>query len=86
MAKGDLSMYDAIEEYVADAAEKGKGEPGFWNGLRNGVTTALQEAGFRVSPNVKDVQYMLWLAKNMHYRTLLYQKTLPYNESTEAFM
>ena len=63
--KDSLSMYDAIEEYVADAAEKGKGEPGFWNGLRNGVTAALQEAGFRVSPNVKDVQYMLWLAKNV---------------------
>ncbi len=33
MAKEGLTMYDAIEEYVADAAEKGKGEPGFWNNV-----------------------------------------------------
>ncbi len=65
MAKEGLTMYDAIEEYVADAAEKGKGEPGFWNNVRNRVTDAMREAGYRMSPNVKDVQYMLWLAKNV---------------------
>ena len=31
MKKDPMSIYDAIEEYLADAAEKGKGERGFWN-------------------------------------------------------
>ena len=35
MAKEPMSMYDAIEEFIADAAEKGKGEPSFWLNVRN---------------------------------------------------
>ena len=65
MAKEPMSMYDAIEEYLAEAAEKGKGEPGFWTNIKNRVTDALHEIGYRISPNVKDVKYMLWLAKNV---------------------
>lgn len=65
MAKEPLSMYDAIEEFIADAAEKGKGEPGFWNNVKNKVVDALHEIGYRLCPNVKDVKYMLWLAKNV---------------------
>ena len=68
MAKEPMSMYDAIEEYLAEAAEKGKGEPGFWNNIRNKVTDALHEIGYRIFPNVKDVKYMLWLAKNVQKR------------------
>ena len=55
MAKEPLSMYDAIEEFIADAAEKGKGEPGFWNNVKNKVVDALHEIGYRLCPNVKDV-------------------------------
>ena len=65
MAKDHLSMYDAIEEFIADAAEKGKGTAGFWNNVKNKVSNVLHEIGYRISPNVKDVQYMLWLAKNV---------------------
>ena len=65
MAKEPLSMYDAIEEFIADAAEKGKGEAGFWNNVKNKVADALHEIGYRLCPNVKDVKYMLWLAKNV---------------------
>ena len=65
MAKEPLSMYDAIEEYIADAAENGKGEPGFWLNIKNKVADALHEIGYRIQPNVKDVKYMLWLAKNV---------------------
>lgn len=64
MAKEPMSMYDAIEEYIAEAAESGKGEPGFWLNIKNKVTDALHEIGYRINPNVKDVKYMLWLAKN----------------------
>lgn len=65
MDKDAMGFYDAIEEFIAESAEKGKGEPGFWNNIKNKVTDALHEIGYRISPNVKDVKYMLWLAKNV---------------------
>ena len=65
MAKDHLSMYDAIEEFIAESAEKGKGSAGFWNNVKSKVSDVLHEIGYRISPNVKDVQYMLWLAKNV---------------------
>ena len=65
MNMNHLGFYDAIEEFIAKSAEDGKGEPGFWNYIKNKVTDALHEIGYRVSPNVKDVKYMLWLAKNV---------------------
>lgn len=65
MGKDAMGFYDAIEEFIAESAEKGKGEPGFWNNIKNKVTDALHEIGYRISPNVKDVKYMLWLAKNV---------------------
>ena len=65
MNSDHFGFYDAIEEFIAKSAEDGKGEPGFWNYIKNRVTDALHEIGYRVSPNVKDVKYMLWLAKNV---------------------
>ncbi|WP_298522309.1 LPD38 domain-containing protein [uncultured Prevotella sp.] len=65
MSKDSMGFYDAIEEFIAESVEKGKGEPGFWNNIKNKVTDALHEIGYRISPNVKDVKYMLWLAKNV---------------------
>ncbi len=65
MSKDSMGFYDAIEEFIAESAEKGKGESGFWNYIKNKVTDALHEIGYRISPNVKDVKYMLWLAKNV---------------------
>ena len=65
MNMNHLGFYDAIEEFITKSAEDGKGEPGFWNYIKNKVTDALHEIGYRVSPNVKDVKYMLWLAKNV---------------------
>lgn len=65
MNSDHFGFYDAIEEFIAKSAEDGKGEPEFWNYIKNKVTDALHEIGYRVSPNVKDVKYMLWLAKNV---------------------
>lgn len=59
-----LNIYDAIEEGIARLAEDGKGEPGFWNGIKNKVSDFLHEIGYRIAPNTKDVKYLLWLAKN----------------------
>ena len=59
-----LNIYDAIEEGIARLAEDGKGEAGFWNGIKNKVSDFLHEIGYRVAPNTKDVKYLLWLAKN----------------------
>lgn len=60
-----LNIYDAIEEGIARLAEDGKGEPGFWNGIKNKVSDFLHEIGYRVAPNTKDVKYLLWLSKNL---------------------
>lgn len=60
-----LNIYDAIEEGIARLAEDGKGEPGFWNGIKNKVSDFLHEIGYRIAPNTKDVKYLFWLSKNL---------------------
>ena len=60
-----MNIYDAIEEGIARLAEDGKGEAGFWNGIKNKVSDFLHEIGYRVAPNTKDVKYLLWLSKNL---------------------
>lgn len=60
-----LNIYDAIEEGIARLAEDGKGEAGFWNGIKNKVSDFMNEIGYRVAPNTKDVKYLLWLSKNL---------------------
>lgn len=60
-----LNIYNAIEEGIARLAEDGKGEPGFWNGIKNKVSDFLHEIGYRIAPNTKDVKYLLWLSKNL---------------------
>lgn len=60
-----LNIYDAIEEGIARLSEDGKGEAGFWNGIKNKVSDFLHEIGYRVAPNTKDVKYLLWLSKNL---------------------
>lgn len=60
-----LNIYNAIEEGIARLAEDGKGEPGFWNGIKNKASDFLHEIGYRVAPNTKDVKYLLWLSKNL---------------------
>lgn len=60
-----LNIYDAIEEGIARLAEDGKGEAGFWNGIKNKVSDFLHEIGYRIAPNTTDVKYLLWLSKNL---------------------
>ena len=60
-----MNIYDAIEEGIARLAEDGKGEAGFWNGIKNKVSDFLHEIGYRIAPNTKDVKYLLWLIKNL---------------------
>ena len=56
---------NAIEEGIARMAEEGKGEPGFWNTIKNKVSDFFHELGYRMYPNTKDVKYLLWLSKNL---------------------
>lgn len=56
---------NGIEEGIARLVEDGKGEPGFWNAIKNKVTDILHEIGYRIAPNTKDVKYLLWLGKNL---------------------
>ena len=58
-----MNIYGAIEEGIARLAEDGKGEAGFWNGIKNKVSDFLHEIGYRIAPNTKDVKYLLWLSK-----------------------
>lgn len=60
-----MNIYNAIEEGIARLAEDGKGEAGFWNGIKNKVSDFLHEIGYRIAPNTKDVKYLLWLSKNL---------------------
>lgn len=60
-----MNIYDAIEEGIARLAEDGKGEAGFWNGIKNKVSDFLHEIGYRIAPNTKDMKYLLWLSKNL---------------------
>lgn len=60
-----MNIYDSIEEGIARLAEDGKGEAGFWNGIKNKVSDFLHEIGYRIAPNTKDVKYLLWLSKNL---------------------
>ena len=60
-----MNIYDAIEEGIARLAEDGKGEAGFWNGIKNKVSDFIHEIGYRIAPNTKDVKYLLWLSKNL---------------------
>ncbi len=64
LKRNPLDVYNAVEEGIARLAEDGKGEPGFWNGIKNKVADLLHEIGYRISPNTKDVKYLLWLSKN----------------------
>ena len=65
MKYSPLNYRNAIEEGIARMAEEGKGEAGFWNGIKNKVSDFLHEIGYRIAPNTKDVKYLLWLSKNL---------------------
>lgn len=65
MKYSPLDYRNAIEEGIARLSEDGKGEAGFWNGIKNKVSDFLHEIGYRIAPNTKDVKYLLWLSKNL---------------------
>lgn len=65
MKYSPLDYRNAIEEGIARLVEDGKGEAGFWNGIKNKVSDFLHEIGYRIAPNTKDVKYLLWLSKNL---------------------
>lgn len=65
MKYSPLDYRNAIEEGIARMAEEGKGEPGFWNTIKNKVSDFFHELGYRMYPNTKDVKYLLWLSKNL---------------------
>ena len=65
MKYSPLDYRNAIEEGIARMAEEGKGEPGFWNAIKNKVSDFFHELGYRMYPNTKDVKYLLWLSKNL---------------------
>ena len=59
---GDI--YTTIDEYLAEAAEKGYGKLPMWQKVRDVMTGALRKAGFEMTPSISDVKYMVWLSKH----------------------
>ena len=64
LAKNGFDTYRTIDEFLAEAAEKGYGDLGMWQKVKNAMTDALRSAGFTMSPSIADVKYMVWLSKH----------------------
>ncbi|MGM9733414.1 MAG: LPD38 domain-containing protein [Prevotella sp.] len=60
-------QYTAIEEYLAEQAEKtvwDSKSASLWQNVKHYLTEALRTLGFMIRPNLKDARYWLWLSKN----------------------
>lgn len=64
LSRNGFDMYRTIDEYLADAAEKGYGKLPFWMKVRDKFVDALRSQGFQMSPSISDVKYMVWLSKH----------------------
>jgi hypothetical protein len=64
LAKNSFDTYRTIDEFLAEAAEKGYGDLSMWQKVKNAMTDALRSAGFTMSPSIADVKYMVWLSKH----------------------
>lgn len=64
MARNGFDIYRTIDEFLAEAAEKGHGELSMWMKVRDAMTDALRKVGFKMSPSISDVKYMVWLSEN----------------------
>lgn len=64
LAKNGFDTYRTIEEFLAEAAEKGYGDLPMWQKVKESMTDALRRAGFTMSPSISDVKYMVWLSKH----------------------
>jgi len=64
LAKNGFDTYRTIDEFLAEAAEKGYGDLSMWQKVKNAMTDALRSAGFTMSPSISDVKYMVWLSKH----------------------
>jgi hypothetical protein len=64
LAGNGFDMYRTIDEFLAEAAEKGYGDLSMWQKVKNTMTDALRKAGFTMSPSISDVKYMVWLSKH----------------------
>ena len=64
LAKNGFDTYRTIDEFLAEAAEKGYGDLPMWQKVKESMTDALRRAGFTMSPSISDVKYMVWLSKH----------------------
>lgn len=65
--KHNWQYYTAIDEYLAEEAEKmvwDKDSHNLWDNVKHYITEALRKLGFMIMPNYKDVRYWLWLSYN----------------------
>jgi hypothetical protein len=64
LAKNGFDTYRTIDEFLAEAAEKGYGDLSMWQKVKESLTDALRSVGFTMSPSISDVKYMVWLSKH----------------------
>lgn len=64
VSKNGFDTYRTIDEYLAEAAEKGYGDLSMWQKVKEKFTDALRKRGFLMSPSISDVKYMVWLSKH----------------------
>lgn len=64
LSENGFDMYRTVDEYLADAAEKGYGDLTMWQKVKDAFTDAMRNAGFTMAPSISDVKYMLWLSKH----------------------
>ena len=64
LAENKFDLYDTIEEFLSEAAEKKNLPLDVWFKVRNAMTNVMEKAGFSYEPSIADVKYMVWLSKN----------------------
>lgn len=64
LALNGFDVYRTIDEFLADAAEKGYGNLNMWQKVKEVVVDALRSQGFKMAPSISDVKYMVWLSKH----------------------
>lgn len=64
LSRNGFDIYRTVDEFLAEAAERGYGDLPMWQKVKEKLTDALRSIGFTMSPSISDVKYMVWLSKH----------------------
>lgn len=57
-----FDIYRTVDEYLAEAAEKGWEDLTFWDKVRYWLIEALRKIGLDFTPSITDTKYLTWLS------------------------